>query len=61
MKRRFNAVPWANKLRELDVTHYRLVQTLSWLAATAALLGVFTLYTQPDFLVVLANQVWACF
>ena len=43
------------------MTHYRLVQTLSWLAAIAALLGVFTFYTQPDFLVVLANQVWACF
>lgn len=25
------------------------------------LLGVFTLYTQPDFLVALSNQVWACF
>ena len=43
------------------MTHHRLVQTLSWLAATAALLGVFVLYTQPDFLVVLANQVWICF
>ena len=39
----------------------RLMQTLTWLAATTALLGVFALYTQPDFLVVLANQVWACF
>jgi hypothetical protein len=39
----------------------RLKQTLSWLAATAALLGVFALYTRPDFLVVLADQVWACF
>ncbi|MFY8041949.1 MAG: hypothetical protein ACOVOD_03395 [Rhodoferax sp.] len=27
----------------------------------AALMGVFYLYTQPDFLVQLANQVWACF
>ena len=39
----------------------RLTHITAWLAATAALLGVFTLYTQPDFLVVLANQVWACF
>ena len=39
----------------------RLMQSAAWLAATAALLGVFALYTQPDFLVVLANQVWACF
>jgi hypothetical protein len=46
---------------ELDVKRQRLLQTTAWLAATAALLGVFALYTQPDFLVVLANQVWACF
>ena len=32
-----------------------------WTGAVAALLGVFSLYTQPDFLVTLANQVWACF
>ena len=31
------------------------------LGLSAVLLGVFTLYTQPDFLVMLANQVWACF
>jgi hypothetical protein len=45
----------------LDVKRQRLMQTTALLAATAALLGVFTLYMQPDFLVVLANQVWACF
>ncbi len=39
-------------------TRHRLV---IWGAAIAALLGVFYLYTQPDFLVQLANQVWACF
>jgi hypothetical protein len=32
-----------------------------WASAVAVLLGVFSLYTQPDFLVTLANQVWACF
>jgi hypothetical protein len=32
-----------------------------WTGVVAALLGVFSLYTQPDFLVTLANQVWACF
>jgi hypothetical protein len=26
-----------------------------------ALLAVFYLYTRPDFLFTLANQVWACF
>jgi hypothetical protein len=39
----------------------RWVRISTWLTASAALLGVFALYTQPDFLVVLANQVWACF
>lgn len=29
--------------------------------AVGALVGVFMLYTQPDFMVQLANQVWACF
>jgi len=43
------------------VTRQRRIQTLFWLTASAALLGVFALYTDPDFLVVLSNQVWACF
>ncbi len=34
--------------------------TLHALAA-AALVGVFMLYLRPDFLVLLAGQVWACF
>ena len=29
--------------------------------AVAALAGVFFMYTQPDFMVQMANQVWACF
>ena len=29
--------------------------------ATVALLLVFWLYTQPEFLVLLADQVWSCF
>ena len=32
-----------------------------WSGAIAASLGVFALYTRPDFLFTLANQVWACF
>lgn len=32
-----------------------------WLGILAVLMDVFSLYTQPDFLVTLANQVWACF
>ena len=30
-------------------------------AAVAALLAVFTLYTRPDVMVALADQLWACF
>jgi len=32
-----------------------------WSLAILASLGVFALYTRPDFLLVLANQVWSCF
>ena len=34
---------------------------LWYLLALAALAGVFVLYTRPDFLVQLSNQIWACF
>jgi hypothetical protein len=39
----------------------RARRLLAYAAALAMLLAVFALYTQPDFLVTLANQVWACF
>ena len=32
-----------------------------WAAALLALLAVFGLYQRPDFLVMLADQAWACF
>lgn len=34
---------------------------LAYAAATGALAAVFALYLQPDFMVLLAQQVWACF
>ena len=34
---------------------------LWWCAALTALAGVFALYTRPEFLVALADQLWACF
>lgn len=34
---------------------------LLYAGALIVLLGVFALYTRPDFLVSLADQVWACF
>jgi hypothetical protein len=39
----------------------RLRKLLAYSAALAALLAVFALYTRPDFLVTLAEQIWACF
>ncbi len=36
-------------------------QVLAYVAALVALLAVFGLYTRPDFLVTLADQLWACF
>ena len=36
-------------------------RTLLLLLALAALAGVFALYTRPDFVVLLSNQVWSCF
>jgi hypothetical protein len=36
-------------------------QGLFYAAALAVLLGVFALYTRPEFLVNLADQLWSCF
>ncbi len=36
-------------------------QALAYAAALVALLAVFGLYTQPEFLITLADQLWACF
>jgi hypothetical protein len=34
---------------------------LLWTGALSVLLAVFALYTQPQFLITLSNQIWACF
>ena len=34
---------------------------LSWGLALTVLMAVFALYAQPDFLRMLADQLWACF
>jgi uncharacterized membrane protein len=36
-------------------------KALFYAGAAFALAAVFALYSRPDFLVTLANQVWACF
>lgn len=44
-----------------ESTRHRLVRA-AWLGAAGVVLaGVFALYTQPTFLVTLAEQIWACF
>lgn len=32
-----------------------------WAVALSAMAGVFALYVQPEFMLLMANQVWACF
>jgi hypothetical protein len=39
----------------------RTRKLLAYGAATAVLLAVFALYTRPEMLVTLADQIWACF
>jgi hypothetical protein len=34
---------------------------LVYAGAVLVLLAVFALYTRPEFLVTLANEIWACF
>lgn len=36
-------------------------RVLVWLAAALVLGGIFMLYTQPEFMVRMADHVWACF
>ncbi|MDM0113379.1 hypothetical protein QTI66_14570 [Variovorax sp. J22R133] len=42
-------------------TRHRVERTAWFVAAAAALAGVFVLYTRPGFLVTLVDQIWACF
>ena len=56
-----NARPKRNFRRALKLRRLNLVKATLWAAVVVTLLSVFALYTRPDFLVTLANQVWACF
>ncbi len=48
--------------RHMQTTRPRLLrQALIGGACLTVLLGVLSLYLQPDFLLTLANQVWGCF
>jgi len=37
------------------------VKALMWFGVALALLGTLSLYSRPDFLVNLADQLWGCF
>lgn len=39
----------------------RWLKALLWLGAGAVLAAVFGLYLDPDFMLLMADQVWACF
>jgi len=39
----------------------RARKLLAYAAAVAVLLGVFALYTRPELVITLSEQVWACF
>lgn len=39
----------------------RVLRAAAWAAVLAAALGVLALYSRPEFLVLIADQVWACF
>ena len=39
----------------------RWLRWLAWGVAVVLCLAVFALYTVPEFMVMLADQVWACF
>ena len=41
--------------------HAVVKKTAITLALCGLLLAVFSLYAQPDFMVQMANQLWACF
>lgn len=36
-------------------------RVLVWAAIAGVLMAVFALYLQPEFMITLADQVWACF
>ena len=47
--------------RQTSNRHPMLTRSLIWAGVTSVLLAVFAMYLQPDFLVLLANQIWLCF
>lgn len=53
----------SRKVREAmkDSNKMRVQRILVYAGVVAVLLAVFALYTRPDFLITLADQVWSCF
>jgi predicted MFS family arabinose efflux permease len=58
---RSSVLPWRQVHDHEPLRPVRLQRLLAYAGAAAVLLGVFALYTAPDFMVTLAQQLWACF
>lgn len=43
------------------MTTLRVRKVFAYAAAVAVLLGVFALYTRPELMITISEQVWACF
>jgi hypothetical protein len=43
------------------IERFITAKNLGLVAAVLACVGVFMLYTRPEFLITLADQIWACF
>jgi hypothetical protein len=44
-----------------DMAHKTPLHLVLGVLAIGVLVAVFMLYTQPDFMLQMANQIWACF
>jgi hypothetical protein len=45
----------------LSQRRFNTKKVLAYTAAVALLLGVFSLYLRPEFMVAMADQIWSCF
>ena len=48
-------------MAEHHLLRRRILTGLGYALAALVLLGVFGLYTDPEFMIRMADQVWACF
>lgn len=53
--------PTTSQTRMIHHPRHRMLRLLGYAGAMGVLLLVFSLHLEPDFMVTLAQQVWACF